>query len=389
MIGVAVMGCGVVGSGTVKMLTQNADRVCRAAGTDVRLRTALDIREVAVPEGVAYTARFEDVLEDPAISIAVETIGGCNAAYTYTKRLLAAGKSVVTSNKELVAEKGDELLEIARQSGARYLYEASVAGAIPVLRPIGLCMAGNRFLGVEGIVNGSTNYILTRMEKGAASFSSALEEARMLGYVEGNPSADIDGHDARRKLAILAHDAFGSRFSDSVCVPCEGIRAVVTEDIRAAKLFGGKVKLIARAKAEEGFWTGSVRPTVVLGGHSLCGIDDVFNAVLLRTDFADETLFIGRGAGSLPTASAVVGDIIDIAKGRSFFSGGEQTVPLFREEEAKARWLVRYSGTKPDIEGEEREGEGVRAMLTRTMTETEMRVALEKAVSGRAYPVLE
>ena len=315
MTGVAIMGCGTVGSGAMKMLTENAGPISRAAGREIRLQYVLDVRPVQVPEGVRQPASLDEALSDENTRIFVESIGGCGIAFEMTKRALAAGRHVVTSNKELVAEHGDELIQLARERGATYHYEAAVGGGVPVIRPINTCLAGNRLLAVSGIVNGSTNYLLTRMEKAGLSFPAALGEAKELGYVEGNPDADLEGWDARRKLAILANTAFGAKFSDDKQIPTTGIKSVTGADFARAHELGGTIKLIARARRVGGGWTGWVSPAFVPKGHMLFGVDDVFNGILVTGDFVGDVMFYGRGAGSKPTASAIAGDIIEIARG--------------------------------------------------------------------------
>ena len=389
MTGVAILGCGVVGSGTVKMLMENRDRIVRASGVDVRLRAVLDVRPVQVPQGVLLTSDFDEILRDPEIKIIAETIGGTGAAYDYTKRALLAGKSIVTSNKELVSAHGDEFEAIGAKMGVRYLYEAAAGGAIPIIRPINLCLGGNHFREIAGVVNGSTNYLLTRMEDQGISFPTALMEAQSLGYVEADPSADVDGHDARRKIAILAHEAFGSRFDDCAKVPCEGIRSVTQEDIRAAELFGGRVKLVARAGMRGETWSGSVRPCFVAQGHPLYDIRDVFNAVLLDTDFAGKTVITGRGAGSMPTASAVVGDIIDAAKNPAAYPK-DDFVPAFRAEKQVSRFVVRVDDAIPEAlkDCEVRRTMGILAMMTGVMEESELQGLLAGVRHGLLFPVL-
>ena len=389
MIGVAILGCGVVGSGTVKMMTENRERIDRAAGVEVRLKAVLDIRKVDVPEGVLLTKNFDDILNDPEIQIIAEAMGGIDPAYEYTKRALEAGKSIVTSNKELVSAYGDELEEIGSRMGVRYLYEGAAGGAIPIIRPINLCLGGNHFNQIAGIVNGSTNYLLTRMEQQGLSFPTALEEAKRLGYVEADPSADVEGHDARRKIAILAHEAFSSRFDDCTKVPCEGITRVTQEDIRAAELFDGRIKLVARAGTQGETWSGSVRPCFVPVGHPLYNIRDVFNAVLLRTDYAGETTIAGRGAGSMPTASAVVGDIIDAAKNPAAYPKGD-FVPKFKDEPQVSRFVVRVDGSIPQelVDCEIRRMSGVLAVRTPVMAEGELQWLLTDTKHGLLFPVL-
>jgi len=316
MIGVAVMGCGVVGSGVVKMLLENREVICGTAGEELRVLYMLDIRDIETPEGVTLTHRFEDILEDERVRIVVETIGGATIAYNFTRRCLESGRHVATSNKELVADHGDELLALARSKGVSYLYEASVGGGIPVMRPIAQDLRGNCITSINGIVNGSTNYLLTEMRDKGISFPTALAAAKQLGYVEADPAADVEGWDARRKIAILAGSAFGAGMADNRSIPTTGISSVTEGDMRAAAAFGGAVKLIAHAHLSEdlGSWTAWVHPCFVPSAHPLYNVNDVFNGILIHGNFVDDVMFYGRGAGSKPTASAVVGDIIEIAQ---------------------------------------------------------------------------
>ncbi|MBR3504869.1 MAG: homoserine dehydrogenase [Clostridia bacterium] len=344
MIGVAVMGCGVVGCGVVQMLIKNKEEVRRAAGRDVAPLYMLDIRDIAAPEGVKLTRDVNDILADSAVNVVVETIGGVGAAYDFTKRALESGRHVVTSNKELVAARGDELIKLAAGRGVSYLYEASVGGGIPVLHPITRCLRANRLTGVDGIVNGSTNYLLTQMRDQGVSFPAALGEAKRLGYVEADPAADVEGWDARRKLAILANACFGSRFDDDAKIPTAGISGVTEADMEAAAAFGGAVKLITHARLSDSgdSWTGWVHPAFVPAAHPLYGVNDVFNAIIAHGNFVGDVMFYGRGAGREPTASAVVGDIVEIARGVSPAAvppAGE--APAFSAADAPIRRLAR------------------------------------------------
>lgn len=314
MTGVAIMGCGTVGSGAMKMLTDNARIISRAAGREVALTHVMDIRPVDAPEGVAQVATLDEALESENTRIFVESIGGVGVAYELTRRALAAGRHVVTSNKELVAERGDELTALAARAGVAYRFEAAVGGGVPILRPLNACLAGNRLTRIDGIVNGSTNFLLTRMEKSALSFPAALGEAKRLGYVEDNPDADLEGWDARRKLAILANAAFGAAFSDDAQIPAAGIKGITEADFERAHKKGGTIKLIAHARRVGEGWTGWVSPAFVPARHMLYGVSDVFNGILVHGDFVGDVMFYGRGAGALPTASAIIGDVIEIAR---------------------------------------------------------------------------
>ena len=348
MIGVAVMGCGVVGYGVVQMLLENHDAVSRVTGQDVRPVYMLDIRELDVPEGVTLTHNFEDILSDERVQIVVETIGGNRVAYEFTRRALESGRHVVTSNKELVATRGDELVRLAAEHHVSYLYEASVGGGIPVLHPIMRCLQGNRLTRVDGIVNGSTNYLLTQMRDLGVSFPAALGEAKRLGYVEADPAADVEGWDARRKLAILANACFGSKFADEAVIPTQGISAITEQDMAAAAAFGGAVKLIAHAElSEDGeSWSGWVHPAFVPAAHPLYNVNDVFNAIIVHGDYVDDVMFFGRGAGRRATASAVVGDVIEIARAIDAFvpAAERAVVPAFNPvSNAARRRLMRVS----------------------------------------------
>lgn len=348
-IRVAVAGCGIVGSGVVSMLTENTADIERRTGARLALTHVLDVRPVAVPEGVALSDSLEDVLQS-GIDVLVETIGGARIALAYTRRALERGVSVVSSNKELVATHGDELLALAAEHGAAYLYEASVGGGVPILRPIRDCLAGNRLTRVVGIVNGSTNYLLTRMEQTGLSFSAALGEAKTLGYVEANPEADVDGIDARRKLLILAHEAFGAQLAGDDRIPTVGISRMTAADLSLADAQGGRVKLIAQAERAADGWTGFVHPMLVPQGHPLYAVSDVFNGICVTGDYVGDVMFYGRGAGARPTASAVVGDVLEIARGltpRSAQATGA-SLPMSSSEARRFDVVLRLTSETKD-----------------------------------------
>lgn len=315
MIYVAVLGHGVVGSGVVEVLCKNAASIAHKAGDSIEIRRILDLREFPdSPLADRFTKNFQDILEDGEIRIVVETMGGLHPAYDFVKSCLEAGKSVVTSNKELVAAKGDELLEIARRNNLNFLFEASVGGGIPILRPLDQCLAANEVYEIAGILNGTTNFMLTQMVENDMSFDDALSLAQRLGYAERDPSADIDGDDACRKICILASLAFG-RHVYPAQVHTEGIRKVTLDDVNYAAAMEGVIKLIARAqKQPDGRLYAIVAPMILPRSSLLADVNDVFNGIMVRGDAIGDVVFYGRGAGKLPTASAVVADVIDALK---------------------------------------------------------------------------
>jgi homoserine dehydrogenase len=353
---VAVLGFGVVGSGTVEVLDKNSDRITRNANQEIRVKYILDIRDFPEsPYRSLMIHDFETIVNDPGIAVVVETMGGVGSAYEYTKRCLTAGKSVVTSNKELVAARGCELLKLAGENGVNYLFEASVGGGIPIIRPMAQCIAANKVNEIYGILNGTTNYILTEMLKNGAEFSSALMDAQKKGYAEKDPSADIDGHDACRKICILSSLAFGKHVYPEY-VPTEGIRGVTSEDMRFADELGYKIKLLVRARAVGEKTAVYVAPHLVGGDHLLAGVNGVMNSIVVRGNAVGDLMFYGAGAGKMPTASAVAADVIDAVKhikARKLLSwdeGGEDAVadPLTLE----SAWYVRTSAARKKIERE-------------------------------------
>ena len=313
---IAIMGYGTVGSGVAEVLKTNHERiVANSMQDELELAKILDLREFPGDEyEQLVTHDFNDILNDPEIRIVVECMGGLRPAYDFVKSLLLAGKHVVTSNKELVAEKGFELLTTAAEKNVNFLFEASVGGGIPVIRPISQCLAANEIEEVAGILNGTTNFILAKMIDDGLSFEEALALASSLGYAEANPAADIEGTDACRKICILASLCFGSHVYPQ-SVSTEGITKITLADVECAKAIGGVIKLIASAKrTDDGKISVSVAPSVVRNACLLSGVNDVFNAVLVRGNVLGDAVFYGRGAGKLPTASAVVADVIDCAK---------------------------------------------------------------------------
>lgn len=313
---VAIMGYGTVGSGVAEVIDTHEDVISkRSGGIELEIAKILDLRDFP---GDAHeqelTKNFNEILNDPEIKVVAETMGGINPAYDFTMKLLKAGKSVVTSNKELVAQKGLELLETAKESGTNYLFEASVGGGIPIIRPMSQCLAANHIEGIAGILNGTTNFILTKMIEDDMSFEDALKLAQKNGYAEKDPTADIEGHDACRKVCILASLAFGKHVYPSQ-VETEGISNITLEDVSYIHSANGVIKLLGQIKyIDENNIAAFVSPAVVYNGSQLASVRDVFNAILVRGDAVGDVCFYGRGAGKLPTASAVVADMVDCAK---------------------------------------------------------------------------
>jgi len=315
LINVAILGFGTVGSGVYEILKKNPDAIEKKAGDILNIKYILDIRDFDDhPERELFTKDYNDILNDESVKIVVEVMGGLNPAYDFTKSALLAGKTVVTSNKELVATYGTELIEIAKEKSVNYFFEASVGGGIPIIRPLNQCLAANEIQEINGILNGTTNYILTKMFSEGSTFEDALSEAQALGYAERNPSADVDGHDACRKTAILSSLATG-KFVDYNNIPTEGIRNISTTDVFFADKIGYVIKLIGASSVDEhGKVTALVAPRLVSKENQLSDVNGVFNAILLKGDSLGDVMFYGRGAGKLPTASAVVADVIDGAK---------------------------------------------------------------------------
>ncbi len=316
MINIALLGFGVVGSGTAEVLTENKAIIEARLGCEYNIKYILDLREFPdSPFCDKIVHDFKTILEDKEVSVVAEMMGGSHPAYDFTKACLEAGKNVVTSNKEVVSTFGVELCNIAAEHGVRYLFEASVGGGIPIIRPLMNDLSSNKVNKICGILNGTTNYILTSMRNDGASFDGALKAAQKLGYAEANPSADVDGIDAARKTAILGALASG-KLQDPKTIHTEGITKITLEDTALAQTLGYTVKLIGYAELIENKLLAFVSPRMVPASNPLSHIDDVFNGVLVDANMVGEVMFYGPGAGKLPTASAVVADIIDIIAAR-------------------------------------------------------------------------
>lgn len=350
MVNVAILGFGTVGSGVAEVLAKNGTHIDQKVETPVRLKYILDVRDFPdSPFGDKVVHDFSVIENDPDVDIVVETIGGARVALDFTKRALNAGKSVVSSNKELVAEHGYELLQLAAQKGVSYLFEASVGGGIPILRPLSQCLAANELTEICGILNGTTNYILSRMIRAGLPFDAALKEAQDNGYAEADPTADVEGHDACRKICILAALAFGRHIYPRQ-VPTQGITDVTLSDVAYAESCNKKIKLLGRAiKQADGRVCAYVAPHLVDGENPLAGVEDVFNAITVKGDAIGDVMFYGRGAGKLPTASAVVADVMDAARHikahkRVEWGPGGEDITVSPADLVNA-WYVRTTGS--------------------------------------------
>ncbi len=348
------MGYGTVGGGVYDIINGNAFGIEKHAGQDVEIKYILDIRDFPDhPRRELFTKQFDDILNDAQVSVAAEVMGGLHPAYEFTKALLEHGKSVVTSNKELVATYGTELLHIARENKVNYFFEASVGGGIPIIRPIHQCLTANNITRIAGILNGTTNYILNEMIKKGKNFSEALSDAQAKGYAEKNPAADIEGHDACRKIAILASLARGV-FVDYKNIPTEGITHVALEDVKYAQAMDSVIKLIGYAEFCGDKVYAEVAPMILKENLPLAGVDGVFNAILVTGDSVGDVMFYGRGAGKLPTASAVVADIIDAVKHKERPKVIEWEMPdsniMLSGDEKTFRYFIRTSDSTERIE---------------------------------------
>lgn len=336
MINVALLGCGTVGSGVVKLLNKNREAIAKKTGSDIRIVKVLEkdlekCRLLGLSED-QISRSFEEIINDDSIDIVIELIGGIEPAFSFITAAMQKGKHIVSANKDLIAVKGKELFALAEQNNVDFYFEASVAGGIPIIYPLKQALAGNQLLEVIGILNGTTNYILSKMSREGRDYQEVLEEAKQLGYAESDPSADVDGLDAARKIAILASIAFNSRVTlDDVYV--EGITSISLRDIQYARELGYVVKLLAITKELDGKIQARVHPAFIPLNHPLAFVNDVYNAVFVRGDAVGDLMHYGRGAGEMPTASAVTGDIIEI--GRNIVSGSNARIgcTCFEEKE--------------------------------------------------------
>ena len=353
MIYTAVMGHGVVGSGVAEILLGHNNLINQKIKNEIDVKYILDLRDFNnLPYSNKFIKDFNLIINDDEIKIVIEVMGGINPAYDFVKRCLLAGKSVVTSNKELVAAKGAELLEIANKNNVNFLFEASVGGGIPILRPIAQCLAANEITEVKGILNGTTNYILNKMIVDNMDFDSALKLAQEMGFAEKDPTADIEGHDACRKICILAALAFGKHVYPEQ-VSTDGITNISLTDVEYADSFDCAIKLIGSAKKNDNNTiTASVKPMLVSHSHILSDVDGVFNAIMVTGDAVGDVMFYGKGAGKMPTASAVVADVIDCAKhlhARKYVDWTEGTPDYVTAPDEKVRLYVYIQSNDYDM----------------------------------------
>ncbi|NLO21186.1 MAG: homoserine dehydrogenase [Syntrophomonadaceae bacterium] len=353
MINVGLLGCGTVGSGVVELLDKNLGIISRRTGDVIELKRVVDqdldkCRALGIKES-KLSRNFDDILYDDEIDIVVELIGGIEPALTFIMKAMEHGKHVVTANKDLIAEKGKELFDMAQTHKVDFYFEASVAGGIPIIYPLKQSLAGNQIQEVIGILNGTTNYILSKMSEEGRAFADVLREAQELGYAEADPTADIEGLDAGRKIAILASIAFNSRVTvDDVYV--EGISKITLNDIKFARELGYVIKLLAVAKqGEDGSIQARVHPAFLPRKHPLAAVNDVYNAVFVRGDAVGEIMHYGQGAGKLPTASSVLGDIIDIGRNILYKANGRISCTCYEDKkildvsQLRAQFYIRMT----------------------------------------------
>lgn len=351
MIKIAVLGYGTVGSGVVEVIEKNKDMVNKKAGEELSIKYILDLRDFP---GDPYESKvvhdYQTIVNDPEIQIICETMGGTGAAYEFTKQALQAGKSVCTSNKELVAAHGPELLTMAKEHKCNYLFEASVGGGIPIIRPLNYSLTAERIESITGILNGTTNYILSKMEKEGADFDAVLKRAQEKGYAERNPEADVEGHDACRKIAILSSLMLGENV-DYRKIYTEGITKITATDFAYAKEMDMSIKLLAMSKEVGNETLAMVAPFMISAEHPLHMVNGVFNAVFVHGNMLGDSMYYGKGAGKLPTASAVVSDVIDCARhiGKVIMCFWDATeAKLMNVEEAENKFFFRVKSGNED-----------------------------------------
>lgn len=392
MINIAVLGYGTIGSGVVEVLKLNGESIKKRAGDSINVKYILDLREFPgdpIMEKIVHDINI--ILDDPEVKIVCEHMGGVEPAHTFVKSALLKGKSVITSNKELVAKHGAELLDLAKERNLNFLFEASVGGGIPIIRPLNQSLTADEIVEITGILNGTTNYILSKMSEEGIDFDTALVNAQKLGYAERNPAADVEGHDACRKIAILSSLAFGMQV-DFEDIYTEGITKITDIDIRYAKAMGARIKLFASSIRQNDHVYAMVAPVMIKANHPLYSVNDVFNGIFVKGNVLGDVMFYGSGAGKLPTASAVVADIVDAAKhiGKNIWTiWSSKKLELTDINQVQHRFFIRVTGEAAsvkeeagklfgDIEEVVAEGvEGESAFITSNIAEQELKEKIE------------
>lgn len=390
MVNIGIIGYGTVGSGVFEVLNTNCKSIEVRAGEKIKVKRICDLREFPGDKaGQLITHDFDDILNDKEISIVVETMGGTKPAYDFVSAAIEAGKSVCTSNKELVAKYGAGLIKLAKEKNVNFLFEASVGGGIPIIRPLNYALTAEEILEIKGILNGTTNFILTKMNDEGLDYETVLKEAQAMGYAEKNPTADVEGFDTCRKIAILTSLAYGKQV-DFEDIKTEGISKITKEDMEYAKALNASIKLIGESKKENGVVYARVAPALINREQPLYGVHDVFNAIFVKGNMVDDVMFYGRGAGKLPTASAVVADIIEAVKYKDRHVGiiwEEEKLELGDIKEYRQSFFVRVPAAMketviqrlPELEEVKSEKvEGEFAFITPVITENEF----EKIISG-------
>ena len=396
MIKAAIMGYGTIGSGVLEVLQINQSSIAKRVGDGIEVKYILDLRDFpGEPIQDKIVHDYKTIAEDEEVKIVVETMGGVEPAYTFVKTMLEAGKHVTTSNKALVAAKGAELIALAKEKNVNFMFEASVGGGIPIIRPLNSCLTADEIEEITGIVNGTTNYMMTKMSEEGSEFADVLKDAQEKGYAEKDPTADIEGYDACRKIAILTSLVCGQQV-DFEDIHTEGITKITATDIKYAKAMGRTIKLLASSKKTEGGYVAMVAPYLLPKTHPLYNVNDVFNAIFVHGNVLGDAMFYGSGAGKLPTASAVVADVVEMAKNLDKnipVEWSSKKLELVDYKKSSSQFFVRTEGT--DQAAVEKvfgtvsyvEAEGVTGELgfvTGTMTEAEFEKKMEefKAVKG-------
>ena len=353
MINVAILGYGTVGSGVFEVLNENKESISRRAGQELHVKYVLDLRDFpGQPVEKVLVHDYEQIVSDPEVDIVVEVMGGVEPAYTFVKKALLAGKNVCTSNKALVAKHGRELMDIAKEKSINFLFEASCGGGIPIIRPLNKCLTADEIEEITGILNGTTNYMLTKMAEEGADFDEVLKDAQEKGYAEKDPTADIEGHDPCRKIAILTSLVCG-RQVDFEDIHCEGITKITADDFKYAKVLNRSIKLLASSRKVGNSYSCMVAPFMLSAEHPLCGVNGVFNGIFVHGNVLGDAMFYGSGAGKLPTASAVVADIVDMTKHKNtniYIDWSPEKLTLVDYKDSVNSFFVRTSSGKETIE---------------------------------------